>query len=125
MMIVMMAAALVIFLGVWIPSGQHEALLYLFSLLFGFVSGTWMSLVPVCIGQICKTEDFGRYFGTVYAFASFALLITIPIGGAILEMHGSQALVCYFALADFLGILSFVLARWACLEWRWKWFVKI
>ena len=39
MMILMMVAALFILLVVWLPSGQHEALLYLFSLMFGFVSG--------------------------------------------------------------------------------------
>ena len=84
-----------------------------------------MSLVPVCIGQICKTEDFGRYFGTVYAFASFATLITIPIGGAVLEIHGAIALVWYFVFVLLVGILSFMLARWACLKWRWEWLVKI
>ena len=39
MMILMLVAALLTCLVVWLPSGQHEALLYLFSALFGFVSG--------------------------------------------------------------------------------------
>ena len=39
MMIIMMVTALSICLVVWLPSGQHESLLYLFSVLFGFVSG--------------------------------------------------------------------------------------
>jgi hypothetical protein len=84
-----------------------------------------MSLVPVCIGQICKTEDFGRYFGTVYAFASFATLITIPIGGEILETHGARVLVAFFSLVLLFGIFSFILSRWACLKWRWEWFAKV
>jgi hypothetical protein len=84
-----------------------------------------MSLVPVCVGQICKTEDFGRYFGTVYAFASFATLITIPIGADILETHGATILVSFFSLVLLFGILFFTLARWACLKWTWNWFVKV
>lgn len=143
MMLLMISAALLTCLVVWLPSGQHLTLLYLFSALFGFESGsahiallyyccfltclnrTWMSLVPVCVGQICKTEDFGRYFGTVYAFASFATLITIPIGGEVLETHGATALIEYFAFVLLFGIFSFILARWACLEWKWETFVKV
>lgn len=84
-----------------------------------------MSLVPVCVGQICKTEDFGRYFGTVYAFASFATLITIPIGGEILETRGATALIDFFMFVLLFGIFSFILARWACLKWKWKTFAKV
>lgn len=39
MMLLMMGAALLTCLVVWLPSGQHLALLYIFSALFGFESG--------------------------------------------------------------------------------------
>jgi cyanate permease len=39
MMLLMMVGALLTCLVVWLPSGQHLALLYLFSALFGFESG--------------------------------------------------------------------------------------
>jgi MFS family permease len=39
MMLLMTGAALITCLVVWLPSGQHLALLYLFSALFGFESG--------------------------------------------------------------------------------------
>lgn len=34
-----------------------------------------MSLTPVCVGQICKTEEFGRWFGTCYSLVSFAYVV--------------------------------------------------
>lgn len=39
MMLVMMVAALLTFFLVWLPSGPHLPLLYMFSALFGFMSG--------------------------------------------------------------------------------------
>jgi len=48
-------------LAVWLPAGGTTAGLVVFSVLFGFASGGNISLTPVCIGQLCATNEYGRY----------------------------------------------------------------
>lgn len=55
----------------WLPAGNSLALLVIFALLFGFSSGSNISLTPVCVGQLCKTEHYGRYYATAYTVVSF------------------------------------------------------
>lgn len=55
----------------WLPAGDSLALLVIFALLFGFGSGSNISLTPVCVGQLCKTENYGRYYATAYTVVSF------------------------------------------------------
>jgi MFS family permease len=55
----------------WLLAGSNVALLTTYSLLFGFASGSNISLSPVCIGQLCKTEHYGRYYSTAYMIVSF------------------------------------------------------
>ena len=40
--------------------------LIIFALIFGFGSGSNISLVPVCVGQLCRTEVFGRWYASKY-----------------------------------------------------------
>lgn len=64
------------------------ALLILFSVTFGFGSGSGISLIPVCVGQLCRTEDYGRYYATCYTIVSFATLTGIPIAGSLVSATG-------------------------------------
>ena len=52
-------------------------------------------------------------------------LICIPVGGELLPTIGSTGFVTFFGGMLVLSLASFVMARWACLEYRWKWNVKI
>lgn len=47
------------------------AVLYIFAIMFGIGSGSVLSLEPSCIGQLCRPEQYGQYFGTSYVFVSF------------------------------------------------------
>lgn len=33
-------------------------------------------MVPACIGQLCRADEFGRYYGTCYFVASLATLVS-------------------------------------------------
>lgn len=55
----------------WLLAGSSIALLVIYALLFGFSSGSNISLTPVCIGELCKTENYGRYYATTYTIVSF------------------------------------------------------
>jgi MFS family permease len=67
-----------------VPFGSKLASLYVFSALWGFMTGSVFPLLPVCCAQISKTEDFGRRYGTMYFIAAFGTLVCIPIAGAII-----------------------------------------
>ncbi|KAJ5134948.1 hypothetical protein N7526_006313 [Penicillium atrosanguineum] len=54
----------------WMPAGSSKAMITLFALSFGFASGSNVSLAPVCIGQLCKLEAYGRYYATAYVVVS-------------------------------------------------------
>ncbi|CAH0027252.1 unnamed protein product [Clonostachys rhizophaga] len=76
--------------GVWLPAGHTAAGIVAFAILFGFVTGTLIALVPVCVGQVCETQDYGRYYATSFSVVSFACLISIPIGGSIVNANGGD-----------------------------------
>lgn len=62
---------LVSVLAVWMPAAGNIVAVIIFSVLFGFASGSNISLVPVCVGELCPVENYGRYYTTVYTIVSF------------------------------------------------------
>jgi MFS family permease len=91
--------------GLWLPAGDSTAIIIVFAIVFGFVSGSNLSLSPVCVGQMCKTENYGRYFATCWMVVAFGTLTGLPIAGQILTACGGQ----YWGLIIFAG-LSYVAA---------------
>lgn len=122
----MVCVTLIIMAAVWLPYGSHdEVTLYIVIAIFGFGSGGWLSLAPVCAGQLCKTEDYGRLYGTVYSVAAFGVLLTVPVGGKMLQSTTPQILIGFYSAVLLVGLVSVALSRWALLDWRWRWKVKI
>jgi MFS family permease len=54
----------------WLPAGKSVAVIVIYALFFGFFSGSNISLTPVCIGELCKIENYGRYYATAYTIVS-------------------------------------------------------
>jgi MFS family permease len=110
----------------WLPFGDKSlTILYIFSAFFGFGTGSWMALVPACIGQLCRAEEFGRYYGTLYFVASLSTLVCIPIGGELIQVVGPRFLVGFYCVVLAFALFTFTLSRWACLGWKWSWTAKI
>lgn len=110
-------------LAVWLPANDNLGAIVSFSVLFGIFSGSGISLTPVCISQICKTEDYGKRYGTCYFVASIGVLVGLPIAGAILQrQNGSyQGLIIFSGLCYFIGSCLFVFARGIGGGWKlWK-----
>ena len=126
MLLVLIVMTLVTMTAVWLPFGaSSEAALYAVVGLFGFGSSGWLSLAPVCAGQLCRTEDYGRFYGTMYCIAAFGTLVTVPIGGELLQSTTAQALVGFYSAVLVIGLASIVASRWAILDWKWRWKVKV
>lgn len=54
----------------WLPASGNVPMLVLYSCAFGFFSGSGISLTPVCVGRLCDTEHYGRYYATAYTVVS-------------------------------------------------------
>ncbi|KAL1881274.1 hypothetical protein Daus18300_001126 [Diaporthe australafricana] len=98
--------------AILVPFGSTSIkALYAFAALWGFGSGSFISLTPVCMGKTCETEDYGRYYGTMYFFVSFSLLLTVPLGGQMLSTFGTQALAGLYVGIVLAGGVCFLIAR--------------
>ncbi|EGX95322.1 MFS monocarboxylate transporter, putative [Cordyceps militaris CM01] len=106
-------------LCVWLPLGHTSAGLIVFAVLFGFASGTGIAISPVCIGRMCKTQEYGRYYATTYTVVSFACLIGIPIAGSIVQAnHGDyQQLIVFTGCVYVASAVFLVWAKAAQLGW--------
>ncbi|KAG5914257.1 hypothetical protein E4U42_000580 [Claviceps africana] len=112
-------------LCVWLPLGHTTAGIVVFALLFGFGSGTSIAIAPVCIGSMCKTQQYGRYYATTYTVVSFACLIGIPIGGTIVGASGGDYdNVIIFAAAVFVASTAFLVVAKVTALGRKKWLAR-
>ncbi|KAF5964639.1 monocarboxylate transporter 2 [Fusarium coicis] len=116
----------VIFMGaLLVPFGTKSATaLYAWSAIWGFGSGSFLSITPVCMGKTCEAKDYGRYYGKSTSYrmmnfvTAFALLIALPTSGAMLENMGPQALAGLFTGMTAVGGACYFAAR-ALLIGKW------
>lgn len=121
-------------LGLWLPATllsnnentntNHTTILALtttYALLMGFASGSNISLTPVCVGQLCPTHSYGRYYATCYTIVSFGTLTGVPIAGAIIRACGGE----YWGVAVWTGLCyvwalaAFGAVRVSKVGWGW------
>lgn len=110
-------ATIVIF-AIWLPFGHSYGAMVVFTLVYGFFTGTVMSLTPVCCGQICKTKDYGKRYGMLYLFCSFAVLFGVPVSGLLINGDNYDGLVALCGAAYFGAFLFLVAARYACVGFK-------
>ncbi|KAJ5777674.1 MFS transporter asaE [Penicillium odoratum] len=72
----------ILVLALWLPS-RSNAPAIVFSALYGFGSGAFVSLAPALIAQISDLREVGIRNGTCFSIISFAALTGTPIGGAL------------------------------------------
>ncbi|OCK84822.1 MFS monocarboxylate transporter-like protein [Lepidopterella palustris CBS 459.81] len=97
-----------------------KALTITYTLIFGCASGSNISLTPVCVGQLCGTHEYGRYYATCYTIVSFGTLTGIPIAGALLQAAGGRfwGVVVWTGLCYVLALASMVMARACRVGWK-------
>ncbi|KAK5130040.1 hypothetical protein LTR08_002514 [Meristemomyces frigidus] len=112
-----------------VPNLPNDTLLIVFALLFGFVSGSNVSLTPICLGQLCETQEYGRYYASCFTVVAFGVLLSIPVAGGLLDAVEATGKEKYWGAALFTG-LSYVAAllcfvwvriRVKGMYWRTKW----
>ncbi|ONH69918.1 putative transporter MCH4 [Cyberlindnera fabianii] len=116
-----LVGAIIIDLALWLPFGYSLGVLYAFAALHGFFSGSALTISPVCVGQISRTEDFGKRFSTAYMLSSFSMLASIPIAGVIIGDGALKHYNNYIVFAAFLAIgsaVSFAAVRVISVGWK-------
>ncbi|KAJ5625916.1 hypothetical protein N7510_002225 [Penicillium lagena] len=113
--------------ALWLPSQSNQAVILAFAVLFGFWSGTAISLSPVCVAQISKPQDFGKRYGTTYFLVSIGTLIAIPIAGELLKVQTSTmgqddytSLIILCGLVYSCACVFFILSRGVSVGWGLK-----
>lgn len=121
----MVVLSVVACLAVWLPAGGTAAGLVVFALLFGFASGSNISITPVCIGKLCRTQHYGRYYATCYTVVSVACLVGVPIAGNILTANGGSYWgVIVFTGCVYVGSFASLYAAKACsVGWDKPWVI--
>lgn len=121
LMVIMSMLSMIVLLVMLIPFGHIESMRFVFSAFYGFFTGAILSLSPICCGQISRTSDFGKRFSTMYFFVSFANLISMPIGGAIVgnrTPEGYRNLLVYVVGLHVLSIIGWTASRYRSVGWR-------
>lgn len=99
--------------GIWITalwiSDNSKTALIAFSMLFGFSSGAYISLVAPLVMQISPFEEIGFRTGIVFFVASIGGLTTNPINGIVIDSSGGFMGMKIFAGVFCLVGTSFVL----------------
>ncbi|EED24291.1 MFS transporter, putative [Talaromyces stipitatus ATCC 10500] len=108
-------------LCLWLPFNYHpsHAGIILFALVYGFVSGAFVSLLMPCVAKTGSLETLGQRFGTFQLAMGAASLTGLPIMGAILnrqsgtDFSGLQIFASMSALlgTGFLAVSTYFLSR--------------
>lgn len=106
-------------LALWLPAANNTAMIIVFAIVFGVVSGSNLSLSPVCIGQLCKTENYGRYFASCWMLVAFGTLTGLPIAGAILAGAGDAywSVIVFAGMSYTAAMLCLITARVLAVGW--------
>ncbi|EDO15261.1 hypothetical protein Kpol_461p15 [Vanderwaltozyma polyspora DSM 70294] len=106
---------------IWLPFGGNSKGLWAYTIIYGFFSGTVLSLAPPCVGQISRTSDFGRRFSTVWFTEGLMTIPVIPICGAIIGEESDRSYNNFIIFSSMLMIAAGVfysLARYTCVGFR-------
>ncbi|CAM9019320.1 unnamed protein product [Wickerhamomyces anomalus] len=118
MCISVVACTILIFI-IWLPFGSNLKIMYTFAAFYGLFNSTFQALTPVCCGQISKTKDFGKRYGTVYFFVSSGNLIALPVGGALIgNGKGYNNLIILAGVTEALSAILWIISRVISTGWK-------
>lgn len=119
-MILCSAMCTVSIFGLWLNTGSSIVILVAFAIAYGFFSGSAYSLTPVCVAQLCKTEEYASRYGTAYGIVSLATLAGVPLSGTILGAGRGEnypALILFCGATYAASTVLFVVARGVSKGW--------
>ena len=120
-MILTILLSVVVVLALWIPS-KSNAPIIVFSALYGFASGAFVSLVGPLVAQISDIRQIGVRNGSNFFVISFAALIGSPIAGALIDSDngGYLYMQIFSGLVMAVGGICFIGSRYTQVGMKWK-----
>ena len=114
----------ILILALWIPASGNAATI-VFTCLFGFFSGAYVSLGPALIAQLAPPKEIGFRTGLMFLICSVGGLVTNPIAGAILARENGS----FLGMKIFAGVFCLagttILAFGRLYITNWKLLVKM
>ncbi|GES66005.1 MFS transporter [Aspergillus terreus] len=107
----------ILVLAFWLPLEFHTSLagIIVFALLFGFVSGGFVSLGPPCVVSLAedRVDEIGVQLGGFCLAIALGALTGLPIEGAIKDREGNRftGLMCFAGATMILGGICTAAAR--------------
>ncbi|KAK9447718.1 major facilitator superfamily domain-containing protein [Limtongia smithiae] len=126
MLIMTIALSGLLTLGVWLPaaatSGHNTGAAVAYFALFGFASGSGISLAPVCLTQICDIREYGTRYGTCFSFASLGTLTGMPIAGQLVKRMGGryEGLIAFSGGCYMVATAFYIISRGFSSGWKLK-----
>ncbi|TEY84036.1 hypothetical protein BOTCAL_0022g00100 [Botryotinia calthae] len=108
----------------WIPFTYHSSHvgLIFFAIVYGFLSGAFISLMMPCCAKSGTLQTLGQRFGTFQSIIAISCLTGLPISGAILNRGGSRdgylGLQVFSAVAMLGGGVVIGVARMGMAGWK-------
>ncbi|KAK5171155.1 uncharacterized protein LTR77_004299 [Saxophila tyrrhenica] len=132
LMLITLSICMVAAFAFWLPGavlsdGSHpgsntaiKALTIVYCVFGGFGSGANISLTPVCVGLMCDTQEYGRYYSTCYSLVAIGTLTGTPIAGAIISANGGAywGITIWTGINYLLALLCFTGARVMLAGWK-------
>ncbi|KAL3459391.1 riboflavin transporter MCH5 [Aspergillus heterothallicus] len=109
-------------LAFWIPIHTNASLIT-FSALFGFTSGSFVSMIPAIVAQVTTDmRTIGVRNGSNFFVISLAALTGNPIAGALVERADGDYLYLqvFCGVTMIVGSTFFLMARVVQVGWAWK-----
>ncbi|KFZ00662.1 hypothetical protein V501_10572 [Pseudogymnoascus sp. VKM F-4519 (FW-2642)] len=126
MLLLMAVFTLASMLFIWLPFGLNSLVaLYIFVFLYGFGTGSFVSLSMGCVGQLCRGNDFARWIGAMDSVVSIATLVSIPIGSSLQSNVGPQAMVWFLVGVLSLSLMACSISRAGYMGYKWRWNAKV
>lgn len=124
-MIITGSICTILILALWLTANESEAAIISFAAFFGFWAGPAISLSPVCVAQISRTEDYGKRYGTTTTIVGLCLLVAIPVAGEILKAQNPSTheettywgLIIFCGLAYACSVLFLILTKGISVGW--------
>jgi MFS family permease len=89
MMVICSTASTIVTLALWLP-GHNNAATICFAAIFGFFSGSFVSLTPALVVEVSPPAEIGHRTGVLYCLISIGVLTGSPIAGALVRTDGNQ-----------------------------------
>lgn len=121
---IMLAGNLFQTICIWaflLPANGLLPLLYTFTVVYGCMNASLISLIASCLGQICPATQFGQYYGMLYFLSAFSVTLGMYVGSLVINAGTKRDYynwIVFEGILSIAGLLLWIWARWCVVGFR-------